>query len=44
MNRSIRRNRFSIRIGDQHRAIGQLVGDIVEWVWIGSHEDYNKLL
>jgi plasmid maintenance system killer protein len=37
-------NRFSIRIGDHHRAIGQLMGDVVEWVWIGSHEDYNKLV
>jgi len=37
-------NRFSIRIGDHHRAIGQLMGDVVEWVWIGSHEGYNKLI
>ena len=37
-------NRFSIRIGDHHRAIGRLIGDVVEWVWIGSHEDYNKLM
>ena len=32
-----------IRIGDHYRAIGQVTGDAVEWVWIGSHEDYNKL-
>ena len=37
-------NRFSIRIGNHHRAIGHLVSDTVEWVWIGSHEDYNKLI
>jgi hypothetical protein len=37
-------NRFSIRIGDHHRAIGQLMGDVVEWVWIGTHEEYNKLI
>jgi plasmid maintenance system killer protein len=37
-------NRFSIRIGDHYRAIGRLIGDVVEWVWIGSHEDYNKLM
>jgi hypothetical protein len=37
-------NRFSIRVGDHHRAIGGLMGDVVEWVWIGSHEDYNKLI
>jgi hypothetical protein len=29
-------NRFSVRIGDHHRAIDQLIGDTVEWVWIGS--------
>ena len=37
-------NRFSIRIGNHYRTIGHLIGDTVEWVWIGSHEDYNKLL
>ena len=37
-------NRFSVRIGDHHRAIGHLIGDSVEWVWIGSHEDYNELV
>jgi hypothetical protein len=35
--------RFSIRIGDHYRAIGQRIDDGIEWVWIGSHEDYNKL-
>ena len=39
-----RGNRFSVRVGDHHSAIGQLVGETVEWVWIGTHEDYNKLL
>lgn len=37
-------NRFSIRVGDHHRALGQLNGDTVEWVWIGSHEDYNNFI
>jgi len=35
--------RFSIRVGDHYRALGQQVDDGIEWVWIGSHEDYNKL-
>ena len=35
--------RFSIRIGDHYRAIGHRIDDGIEWVWIGSHEDYNKL-
>ena len=38
-----RGHRFSVRVGDHHRAVGHLVNDTVEWVWIGSHEDYNKL-
>ena len=37
-------SRFSVRVGSHHRAVGHLAGDAVEWVWIGSHEDYNKLL
>ena len=36
-------SRFSVRVGDHYRALGQVSGDTVEWVWIGSHEDYNKL-
>ena len=34
-----RGERFSVRIGDHYRALGQLVEDGVEWVWIGTHED-----
>ncbi len=37
-------DRFSVRIGDHYRAIGHRVGDTVEWVWIGTHEEYNKLV
>ena len=37
------KSRFSIRIGDHYRAIGHLFGDTVEWTWIGTHEEYNKL-
>ena len=36
--------RFSIRVGDHYRALGHKIGDGYEWVWIGTHEDYNKLL
>jgi len=37
-------DRFSVRIGDHYRAIGHRTAEGVEWVWIGSHEEYNKLL
>ena len=35
--------RFSLRVGDHYRAVGQQLEDGIERVWIGSHEDYNKL-
>jgi hypothetical protein len=37
-------DRFSIRVGGHYRAIGHLVPDGVEWVWIGSHAEYDQLL
>jgi hypothetical protein len=36
--------RFSVRVGDHYRALGHKVGDGIEWVWIGTHEEYNKLV
>jgi hypothetical protein len=36
--------RFSIRVGDHYRALGHKINDGYEWVWIGTHEDYSKLL
>jgi hypothetical protein len=31
-------------VGEHHRALGHLVGDTVEWVWVGTHEEYNQLV
>ena len=36
--------KWSVRVGDGHRAVGKLSNDRMLWYWIGSHEDYNKLL
>jgi hypothetical protein len=36
--------RFSIRIGDHYHALGHKVGGTVLWVWIGTQEEYNKLV
>jgi len=36
--------RFSVRVGNHYRALGQRVANGVEWVWIGTHEEYNKLV
>jgi mRNA-degrading endonuclease RelE of RelBE toxin-antitoxin system len=35
---------YSARVGDHYRVIGKLIGDTVYWEWIGSHEEYNKLV
>jgi hypothetical protein len=35
---------YSIRIGDQYRALGVLQNDVVTWFWIGTHDEYERLL
>ncbi|NCQ26819.1 MAG: hypothetical protein GW802_05165 [Armatimonadetes bacterium] len=35
---------YAVRIGDQYRALGLLRGDTVTWFWIGSHDEYERLL
>jgi mRNA-degrading endonuclease RelE of RelBE toxin-antitoxin system len=35
---------YSVRVGLSFRAIGLIEEDTIIWFWIGSHEDYNKLI
>ena len=35
---------YSARISKNYRAVGVLEGNIIVWFWIGSHDDYDKLL
>ena len=37
-------DRFTIRVGDHHRALGRLRSDVITWVWIGTHSEYNHLV
>ena len=40
-----RGGRFSVRIGIHYRVVGwKPDASTVEWVWIGSHADYDKLI
>ncbi|MBU3666372.1 MAG: hypothetical protein FGM15_10930 [Chthoniobacterales bacterium] len=40
-----RGGRFSVRIGIHYRAVGwKPEPSAIEWVWIGSHAEYDKLL
>ncbi len=35
---------YSVRIGRSYRALGILEGDSILWFWIGSHDEYVRLL
>ena len=35
---------WSVRVGIRYRAVAVEVADGLLWFWIGSHEDYNKLM
>ena len=35
---------WSVRIGRQYRALARRRGDLVVWVWIGHHSDYDRLI
>ena len=35
---------WTVAIGRSHRAIARRFGNDLYWVWIGTHEAYNKLL
>jgi len=35
---------YSARITQNYRTIGILKDDVIIWFWIGSHDDYDKLL
>jgi hypothetical protein len=35
---------YSVRIGVGYRALGLLKGDTVTWFWIGTHDEYERLL
>jgi hypothetical protein len=35
---------YSIHIGAHYRAVARVKGDVAQWVWIGTHEEYNGLV
>jgi hypothetical protein len=36
--------RFTVRVGNHHRALGILTADTITWVWIGTHAEYDRLV
>lgn len=39
-----RRPVYSVRINDSYRALGLLDGDTVYWFWIGTHDEYERII
>ena len=40
-----RRSRvYSVRVSAGYRALGVMEQDVIIWFWIGSHQEYDRLL
>ena len=37
-------DRYAVRVGDHYRALGRIEANTITWVWIGTHEEYNRLV
>ncbi len=35
---------YSVRIGASYRALGTMTGDVVTEFWIGTHDEYDRLV
>lgn len=35
---------FSVRVSREYRALGVLESDTIVWFWIGSHDEYERLI
>jgi hypothetical protein len=35
---------WSVRINQNHRALGRRRGNLIVWFWIGTHPEYDQLL
>jgi len=33
---------WSVRVTDQYRAVGVPQGEVIEWIWIGTHNEFDK--
>ncbi|HUZ07373.1 MAG TPA: hypothetical protein VMV89_07775 [Candidatus Paceibacterota bacterium] len=34
---------WSVRISGQYRAVGVRSGDTIEWIWVGTHNEFDNL-
>ena len=38
------RNRYSVRIDSNYRALGRIDGNIITWYWVGPHSEYARMI
>ena len=36
-------NVWSVRVNEQYRAVGVRSGETIEWIWIGTHNEFENL-
>jgi plasmid maintenance system killer protein len=34
---------WSVRVSEQYRAVGERRGDSIWWIWVGTHNQFDKL-
>jgi hypothetical protein len=39
-----RRDLWSARVSDDYRALGVREDDVIVWIWIGTHAEYDQVL
>ena len=42
--KQIENNVWSVRIGTHYRALAEVEGQSVTWLWIGHHAEYDRLI
>jgi len=38
-----RHDLWTVRITDQYRVVGVRTGETIEWIWIGTHNEFDNL-
>ena len=42
--KTVRVGLWSVRVDRNHRALARSKGEVLVWIWIGTHAEYERLL
>jgi hypothetical protein len=42
--KQLRPGLWSVRVTRAYRALGLREGDVITWIWIGTHAEYDRLI